>query len=213
MTAIEFAQNWGGILGTVVGVVLGAIAAGGGEWWRRRHERKRALATALADLLEARHHAKMASTVLPLLRARVQLPTEALLPIREILDALLPDSADLHARYDAAVTQLASVDPLLAFDMRAKDTLPTMLRNLRGQLSQRGVTPELLEVFENALLSLTLPAIDDALLGLARAHSQKLLRQVKSYLAKPAEPGGFEAAADKVFAEFFQGAEGAASKP
>lgn len=202
MTAVEFAQNWGGIIGTVAGVLLGAVVAGGAELLRRRLERKRAIATALADLLEARHHAKAASAVLTALRRRMHVPNEILPLARAFMDQLLPDATDMNARYNAAVTQLAGIDPLLAFEMRAKDTLPSMLRTMRAKMAEHQMPADAAELLENALLSTSLPAIEDALRLLAKEHSRKTSKEMNSFLQQAGESDAFSKAVDQMLGSF-----------
>lgn len=167
------------VISPLIGVVIGGALTGIGSFLRERKERKRLIARTLADLLEVRHHIVAIEVILHELRARIQIPEEAIPVLRTLIDTLIPIDEDVHKRYDEAVSLLAGINPLLAFSMRSKNTLPNLLSAIRGVSADNGATPEQIELFESTILSATSPALDDAVLELARNHSFLTVRKVR----------------------------------
>lgn len=170
------------VITPLIGVVIGAALTGIGSYLRERKEQKRAIARALADLLEVRHHVVGIEVILHELKNRIQIPEDAIPVLRTLLDKLIPVDEDVHKRYDEAVTLLAGIDPLLAFRMRSKNTLPNLVSAIRGIAAENGATSKQIELFESIILSATSPALDEAVLELAHNHSLLTGRKVKKLL-------------------------------
>jgi transposase len=150
------------ILAPLVGVVLGSMLSGV-AWWLRAHaERRRILATALADLLEVRHHVAGIELVLSKLKQTA------------------PLESTVQQRYEDSVTLLAGIDPVLAFRLRSRSALPTMLSRLRHLAAGEGVSPSEIEALESSLLEAALPNLNQAALLLGRAHSRATARKVEN---------------------------------
>lgn len=171
------------IISPLIGVVLGGFLTGTGAYMRARVERKRMVAQALSDLLEVRHHVVGIEVVMREVRARVKVPEEEIPDLRVVIDTLFQVDDAVHKRYDEAVSLLAGIDPLLAFEMRAKNTAPSLLAAIRGLSVTSGVTPLQIESFETMLRSVVTPALDSAVLELARHHSFVTNRRVKKLVA------------------------------
>lgn len=163
----------------LIGVVIGGALTGIGSFLRERKEQKRVIARALTDLLEVRHHIVAIEIFLHELKTRVQIPEEAVPVLRTLVDTLIPIDEQVHKRYDEAVSLLAGINPLLAFTMRAKNTLPSVLSAIRGFSAANGATPEQIESFESTILSATSPALDKAVLELANKHSFLTGRKIR----------------------------------
>jgi hypothetical protein len=171
------------IISPLIGVVLGGFLTGIGAYLRARVERKRMVAQALSDLLEVRHHVVGIEVVVREIRARVKVPEEEIPDLRAVIDKLFSVDEAVHKRYDEAVSLLAGIDPLLAFEMRAKNTAPSLLAAIRGFSVTSGATPLQIESFETMLQSVVTPALDSAVLELARHHSFVTYRRVKKLVA------------------------------
>lgn len=200
MSIAEFAQHWESAIATIAGVLIGAVIAGSSHLWKRRMERKEAFATALASLLEARHAAKTGIFVLGTLRRRMRVPVESGHLPHSVMDGMAPQTSDLHLRYDAAVTKLSTIDPLLAFELRSKDSLPQILRNARAEFAKHEVSPLAVESIERIILKAVMPSVDQALRLLAKNHSRKTLKNLDAYLASD-ESKLLRPILDQVFAD------------
>lgn len=183
------------IISPLIGVLLGGALTGVGSYLRARAERKNMIARALSDLLEVRHHIVGIDVVLGEVNNRFTMPEEAIPVLRSLIDRLLPIDQDVHKRYDEAVSLLAGIDPLLAFNIRAKNTVPRLLALMRELSATSGATPVQIELLESTLRSALTPALDCAVLELARHHSFVMTRRVKELISDkgqvPAELEGF----------------------
>lgn len=171
------------IVSPLIGVVLGGLLTGVGSHLRARAERKRMVARALTDLLEVRHHVIGIDVVLREIRNRVKVPAEVVQVLRVGIETIIPIDQDVHKRYDEAVSLLAGIDPLLAFNMRSKNTVPHLLALVRELSATNGVMPSQIESFEATLRSVVTPTLNSAVLELARHHSFFTSRRVKKMMA------------------------------
>jgi hypothetical protein len=171
----------------LVGVLIGAILSGIGAWFRARLERKRTIALALADLLEVRHHICGIEVVLKELRKRFSVPAEAAFVLQALIEKISPVGADVHKRYDNAVSLLAGIDPVLAFSLRSKNTLPNLLGSLRGAAQSAGLSIEAINQVESTLRLSLAPRLDKAAIELAGKHSFFTKRKVVKLIAKSEE--------------------------
>lgn len=169
------------ILAPLAGVVLGSALTGISTYFKDRKERKRIIATALADLLEVRHRVVSIDIVVKAVRAKVNIQLGGLAQLRAAIDAVAPFDAGLHPRYDAAISLLAGVDPVLAFQMRSKNLVPTFLSNIRTKTPE-GIDSATLDKAEMDLMSAVLPTLDSAVLTLARKHSLFTARHVRTLI-------------------------------
>ena len=172
------------VIAPLLGVILGSVLAGIGASWRIRQERKRIIAVALADLLEVRHRLVGFNALLEKVRHMPGV-TPAVMPnIRHIFDTMVPPDPGLGERYSRAVSLLAGIDPMLAFSLRSKDSLPKLITGMRAKAIAEGADLEMYESFESQLLKTAKPALDKAVLELARSHSPFTARRVKRHIAK-----------------------------
>lgn len=171
----------------LMGVIIGAVLSGIGFYLKARLERKRTIALALTDLLEVRHHITGIDVVLGEIKKRFEIPAEATLLFQTMIDQISPIEVDVHKRYESAITLLAGIDPLLAFQLRSKNTLPNVLANLRGIGESTGVSKEFIVDFENTLRLSLAPRLDEAVIELAGKHSIITKIKVKKLIADSKE--------------------------
>lgn len=171
------------VIAPLIGVVLGSVISGIGAHFRARAERKRLIARALSDLLEIRHHVIGIETVLREVRSRVQVSEEEAYLFREHMNSVAPLDAEIHKRYDEAISLLAGADPVLAFTMRSKNKVPQFLDSLKSASLSLGATPSQFSSFEGVIRSAITPALDEAVLELAAQHSFSTKRKVKALVA------------------------------
>lgn len=173
---------------TIFSVILGAGIAGAGTLWQARIDRKKALAMALADLLETRHRLITFQTMIEELKKHFQVNDEQISIIRNLMSQILPQDPDLHERYSKSVRIIAGVDPLLAYRMRSKDMVSDLMDNINLMTTQNGIPAQGISKFEESLRSFVIPLLDEALLELAQEHSSKLHKDVKKVLNAPKPP-------------------------
>lgn len=175
------------VLAPLLGVIIGSVLAGIGAHWRGRQERKRVIAAALADLLEVRHRLIGFNAFLERIRHLSGVTPAAMPTIRSMFDSMLPVDPGLGERYNKAVSLLAGIDPMLAFSLRSKETLPKLIAGLRTKAIAEGVDLGAYETIESELLKAAKPALDKAVIELARSHSRSTIRKAKRHIAKSAE--------------------------
>ena len=183
------------IIAPLIGVVLGGAISGLGAQFIARKERRRILAVALADLLEVRHRMMSFDLVLEKLRSEFNLGPESFPILRNLFDTLAPLDASFTERYNGAISLLAGVDPVLAFTLRSKNDLPKLLGTLRALATSDGANPALYEDFESTLRAAAAPSLNEAVMGLASAHSFvtafKVRRLIKRSETLPPEASKF----------------------
>lgn len=167
----------------LIGVIIGSLLTGIGTYFRLRAERKRAIALALSDLLEIRHHICGIEVVLGAVNKRFTPPAEATSMLLGLIEKISPVDADVHKRYDSAVSLLAGIDPLLAFNLRSKNTLPNMLISLRNVAESAGLSINDINQFESTLRLNLAPHLDEAVIELARKYSFRTKLKVKRLIA------------------------------
>ena len=179
------------VIAPLIGVVLGSGLSGLSTYIRERKERKRTIALALTDLLEVRHHIVAADFAVKALQLRVEIPASAISALRNLLDQISPLDGELHTRYNNAVSLIAGVDPVLAFTLRSKNAMPTLVSALRRIAASAPTEVENFEAVEKVLWSALVPNLDAAVLELAAQHSfstsRKVKRLVKSANDEPPE--------------------------
>jgi len=171
------------VIAPLIGVVLGSVISGIGAHFRARAERKRLIARALSDLLEIRHHVIGIETVLREVRSRVRVSEEEAHLFREHMNSVAPLDAEIHKRYDEAISLLAGADPVLAFTMRSKNKVPQFLDSMKSVSLSLGATLSQVSSVECVIRSVITPALDEAVLELAAQHSFSTKRKVKVLLA------------------------------
>jgi hypothetical protein len=167
----------------LLGVVIGGLLTGVTAYVKTRQARKRVLAVALADLLEVRHRLVSVDLAIRALRDQVPIQADLMPALRNLFDSLLPGEAELDERYNKAVTMLSSIDPVLGFSLRSKNSLPRVLAALRTQAASNGADPALFEAVEASLRTAVTPSLNAAVVELAYAHSFFTGRRVKKMIA------------------------------
>ncbi len=173
--------------------ILGAGTVGGlasGELNRRlatRENRQKHLGGLLCDLLELRHGIigirEITKAITPLIPGQGDQFTVAM-PV--IIEAFV-NSGKLHEHYEAAVVELASIDPILAYDLRSKNLTSAMLGPISKTALQAPATihmaAQALKIFQDAGMS----ALDEAILRVATELGRSKHRQVRKILEQKPE--------------------------
>ena len=167
----------------LLGVIVGAFSAGFGQLYKVRQERRRAIASALSELLEVRHRVVMLHAFMKHIQQLGSLPPASIPHLRNLFDHFVPLDGKLDARFDDAVTLLASIDPVLAFELRSQNLMPHFLNKLRSLATLAGEDLANFEAYESKLIEAVTPKLDEAVSQLAKYHSMKARREVKLVFA------------------------------
>jgi hypothetical protein len=168
---------------TLLSVMAGAAIAGAGALLRARDERKKAIATAVADLLEVHHRMLAVKTLTHTFKDQLNGNVELIPVIITLLNNLFPKDAGLHERFSESIRVISSVDPLLAFRMRSKDQIQDFLDNFALMNAQ--LPKDQGAKFESLVNKHIIPVLDEALLELSSAHSRSLHKKIKMKLKAP----------------------------
>jgi hypothetical protein len=178
----------GDALRSIALVLFGWILGQVERVFASRRDRRRAISTALTDLLETRHQYLGMELLFRSLETLGPIPEQAKSQLRVFVDSLLPDGKELHARYDQSVTTLAGLDPLLAFRFRSKDLLRPFVQRIHFIMSQDAQAAALLAPFLNqALAEEVEPGLNDAILTLAWKRGPLTWFLTRRALARPVE--------------------------
>lgn len=168
---------------TLVSVLAGAGIAGAGALLKARDERKKAIATAVADLLEVHHRMLAVRILTQTFKDQLKVSNDLVPVIIGLLNGFFPKDVGLHERFSDSIRVIASVDPLLAFRMRSKDQIQDFIDNFTAMNAQLPVQEG--AKFESLVNKHIIPVLDEALLELARAHSRTLHKKIKKKLNAP----------------------------
>ena len=166
----------------LLGVLVGALISGIANVLKARAERKKNIAIALSDLLEVRHHMVGVDVVLAETRRLFNFSAELSMHLQDVIEKLAPIDVKVHERYDAAVTLLAGIDPLLAFKLRSKNSLPQVLDSLKGIAESNGISLSAISQISDFVRTSLLPKLNEAVVELAGEHSWLTKRKVKRYI-------------------------------
>lgn len=166
------------ILAPLIGVVIGSMLTGLGVFLKERHERKRIISIALAELLEIRHRLVVLDTLMDDIRKLLGLNDEACLIVRNFLETFIPDCEGGDERYNNAVSLIAGSNPVLAFSLRSKNSAPRFLAALRYFAIESGIDLKQYDMLESSLRSAIIPNVNDAAIELAKSLSWTTKRQV-----------------------------------
>lgn len=137
----------------VLTLVLGWSLSELSHYLRARREKTAALARAISDLLEIRHRMLVTKLVADELKRRFQVPDDAFARLRMFLGIVLPEPHGIHERYDQAVSEIASHDPVLGFQMRSQNAIPQFLSAIDSMAAGDVSTKTVLAQVEEHMLA------------------------------------------------------------
>ncbi|MGU3627967.1 hypothetical protein [Comamonas sp. C24C] len=171
----------------LIGVLLGGIISGFGHWFKARIDRKRTLASALANLLEVRYHIVGVGAVLAEIKKRAPLTQQELQLIEAQFHNLFPMDEEVHSRYKKAIDILEGLDPVLAFQMRSKNEIQKYLGLLDKLCLENGIDHTAFAQMRSFVKEAIIPGLDRSVIKLADAHSRGTKNAVKKLIAQEDE--------------------------
>lgn len=177
----------------LLGVVVGWILSQLGQWLLGRREERKAVARALADLLQIRHSLLVLSKAIESLSSQFSIPPEFQTTLKVLLTRLLPEDGDIAKRYSESVSLVAACNPILGFRLRSQDNISPMLQRLRetAVADPNPVSGAVLAKLERDLLKHLNEHLEDLLRELASMHGMITGLRVRRQLKRPLElPSG-----------------------
>lgn len=195
-----------GIAGILIGQANGILD--------RRYEKRKALNTALSELLEIRHRFKGSMYFFRILAQEINLPyayyDEV---ISKIPDGLLWDEK-ISSRYNQAVDIIAMHSPILSYILRSKEIVGLLCNGAPIKFGETKESHEFaLEIISHLELSMT-PAIDETIESLAILAGRKTHKQIAKLLSETQEvPEEVKQLTNQIILSLAELVESAADKP
>lgn len=172
--------------------VLGAGTVGGlvsSELTRlltTREKRRQHLSRLLTELLEVRRISVQTSQITKLMAGLIPAELDFGTVIQQV-QGLIVNPQKLHERYESAVNELSSLDPLLAYRLRASDLLPSVTNVISQIPVNNPIAAEVRRNIAGIAGESCSPALDDAVLRVAGELGRKVDHDTKAILAKQLE--------------------------
>lgn len=190
MTGFVHSENFKYIVGLLVGwlgIVIGWVLQETSHSLSERRERRRAISLALTDLLEIQLHFRAIDTMIEKVSQLTVLPEQARAQVWLVFERFLPDSTELHKRYNDSVSVVASLDPKLGFQLRSKDLMRPLFSFLNSVAAQDAKAAALWLSVQKPLMQETYRALSNAVDELAKEHSRSTHRWVRERAARANE--------------------------
>ena len=162
----------------VVSLVIGIILTELFYWSRLRRDDRKNIGLLISYLLEIRHEIKSLNLFISEIKKRGILKPEAEIKLKVVFDYFIPRSVELHKKYDDAVDLVSKIDPILGFQLRAKNQFIPMIHKLRMIASEKIDVALLFNKMENTIKTEYLKIIEQTLLELAKRNSRKTKSQI-----------------------------------
>ena len=172
----------------VLAVIAGWSLNEFGQYLRVRREDRKALARALAELMEVHHQTSKFSEVITLFKERLgSLPPTFPHIFYLMMERLIGSSEDTKKRYDEAISLVASADPVLGFRLRSSDSYPKAISKLRMLALRDAQTSLAFQDLEPLVDRQTREKLKDLILEVAKKHGYGTWFRVKRMLNKRRE--------------------------
>lgn len=179
-------MDWSQILQLLGAGTLGGFAAGqANRLLIARDERRGHFGRALADLLDVRYQVLTIAAVQKEMAGLTDVPIGP--QIYSMVHSFLPDSNEIHGRYDSAVSAIAAFNPVLAYQLRSKDTARSFLTTMGSVAVRDAPAAEVFARIEPALRPEIQRALENAILLLARKHGVQTWLRTKGVLRRKLE--------------------------
>lgn len=181
---MDIGSSFSTVFALVVGWTLNELSAS----IRLRREDRRVAGPLLGDLLEIRHQLFALDAIVSHLGSQLNLPAQAQLALKQYICQLLPNPLKFSAKFEEAVTQIARVDPILAFRLRGQPIFAQILPQARNLATADEAASKLWQsVVEPGVLKLLKPQFEELILDVARAHGWWSWFRTRRRLRRPME--------------------------
>ena len=168
------------ILSLSLGWFLNEVSA----YWRGRDLHRAAIGKAVADLMEVEHRLKTMQLMTVELGTRfLATPAEIQMALPAI-QQLLPNDQDLYGRYNTAVSEIAAVDPELAFRLRARERIPDTIDMVRALEVASAAEGAPIPDFENYFRRVHLEDLAELILEVSKLHGWRTHKRVRTRLRR-----------------------------
>lgn len=179
-----------GLITGLIGLALGRIS----ERLKNVDERRRKVSKALCELLELHHGLRAYQRTLQLCKDRFKKIGVPEFQIRQVIFSMgIQFDAALGPRYDNAVTQLAEVEPVLAFRLRNKHQIHDWLKLANSFPLQTAQDQKLFMSAESQILDMFLPHLREHVATLAKHLNFSVKRDIRAMLEDSSDPPELEA--------------------
>jgi hypothetical protein len=179
------------VVGTLAGTLLGFGLNEASYLVRVRREERHLLGRVLNELLEIRNQTKMMPTLMETLKSRIPtaLPPPADFALRQMFrDIFSGLMQGIQARYNQAVSEVAGAFPVLAYELRAKDIVVPLLRQLAPLVPATDATAvDFWVKLEEELTRATLPVLEDLIRRVASMCGRETRKQTDAVLTRQFE--------------------------
>ena len=179
------------VFGTLAGTVLGFGLNEASYIVRARREERHLLGRVLNELLEIRNQTKMMPTVMEALKSRIPaaIPPAADFAIRQMFRNMFSGlSQGMQERYSQAVSEVSGAFPVLAYELRSKDILVPLLRQLASLIPATDATAmDFWIKLEEELTRTTLPVLEDLIRKVASMCGRAIRKETDALLTRQFE--------------------------
>jgi hypothetical protein len=179
-----FSGDW---LKSIISVALGWLLGQLSQYSLERRDRRKAISRALSDLLEIRHQFLGIEIAVGEIERIAELPPEVQAQLHTLVHNLIPNGQRISERYDESVSLIASIDPLLGFELRSKDLVQPILSMLQGIVSRDPYAAAFWKPIHKMIVSDLEPDFDAAVRKLAWKRGLMTRLRVEKKLRKPRE--------------------------
>ena len=179
------------VFGTLAGTVLGFGLNEASYLVRVRREERHLLGRVLKELLEIRNQTKMMPTLMEALKSRIPaaLPPATDFALRQMFRNMFSGLMQgIQERYDQAVSEVSGAFPVLAYELRAKDILVPLLRQLAPLVPATDATAADFWIkLEEELTRSTLPILEDLIRRVASMCGRTIRKETDAVLTRQFE--------------------------
>ncbi len=179
------------VLGTLVGAIVGFGLNEASYLVRARREERHLLGRVLNELLEIRNQTKMMPTLMEALKSRIPaaLPPATDFALRQMFRNMFSGLMQgIQERYDQAVSEVSGAFPVLAYELRAKDILVPLLRQLAPLVPATDATAADFWIkLEEELTRSTLPILEDLIRRVASMCGRTIRKETDAVLTRQFE--------------------------
>ena len=140
----------------------------------------------ITELLEVRRISVQTAQITKLMAGLIPAELDFGTVIQQVQE-LVVNPLKIHERCEAAVNELASLDPLLAYRLRTSDLLPSVTNFISQIPVNNPLAAEVRQNIARIAVESCNPALDYAVLRVAGGLGRKVLRDTKAILAKQLE--------------------------